>query len=88
MIIILISVITVASAIIFGKITTITNTNKCNTGFRYSILIILAVTQTKSLELLSIRQLNVDGKLNIDTSQLTNVTRQHNGDVFRTNGKD
>ncbi|KAL5290175.1 hypothetical protein ACFFRR_009870 [Megaselia abdita] len=80
------SVITVATAIIIAITTRITNTIKCNSGFRYLILIILVVTQTKSSESLSVRQLDVDDKLNADTSRITNLTRQHNGDVFSSNG--
>lgn len=83
-----IPVIIVATAIINAITTKITNTNQCISGFRYLILIILLVTQAESLESLSVRQLDVDGKLNADTSRITNLTRQHNGDVFTANGKD
>lgn len=88
MIVNIISVITVATAIIIAITTRSTNTNKCNSGFCYLIVIILVITQTKSLESPSVRQLDVDGKLNADTSRITNLTRQHNGDVFSSNGKD
>lgn len=77
-----------ATAVIFAITTRIANTNQCNSGFYYFVLITLLATQAESLESLNVRQLDVDGKLNADASRITNLTRQHNGDVFTANGKE
>lgn len=86
----IIPVIFAATAVIIAITLRITNTNNWNSGFCCLILIILVavVGQAESLVSQNVLQLDVDGKLNADTSRITNLTRQHNGDVFTANGKD
>lgn len=90
----IIPVISVAATAVISAITARiinTNHNCCNSGFCYLILLILLVVtqaaESESLATQNVLQLDVDGKLNADTSRITNLTRQHNGDVFTANGK-
>lgn len=76
-----------AATFMFAIAEKVTNINKYNSAFRCFIIIILTTPHTESIESLAVRPLNAEGKMNVYTSHITNITRHHNGDVFSINGK-